>query len=182
MVTMSLPDFVMILVIFGFGAFGFAIGLIQVVGGLVGVVAAAWAGAYFYQPIGAKLAPYFMDNTTTAMVVAFIAIFLIVNGVVGLGFHILNRIFNILSFIPFLKSLNRLAGGLLGLLEGALLLGIVLQFASQLSPLPWVNLLVENSIIAKWLLAFIDQLAPFLPKLLESAPSAPPLPYGAEVI
>lgn len=181
MITLSLPDFVMILVIICFGAFGFAMGLIQVIGGLVGIFAGAWIASMFHVALGAKISEYVLGNQTTANTVAFILIFVLVSRLSGLIFYLVNRVFRILSFIPFLKSLNRFGGGLLGLLEGALLLAVILQYAAHYTPLPWVETLLKHSVVATWLRALVDLLAPLLPAVLQSSPIPLPLPFPLQI-
>lgn len=178
MVTLSVPDLVMLLVIVGFGAFGFALGLIQVVGSLVGMVAGAWLANLWYPALGSAIARYLPWGKSVVDNVAFVTIFLLVNRLFGLVLFVANRVLNLLKFIPFMKSLNRIGGGVLGLLEGVLMLGIVLEFASKLSPLPWVGTLLEQSVVAPLILAIVHLLTPFLPSVFTSVPSAP-LPVNA---
>lgn len=173
MVTLSLPDLVMLLVVVGFGAFGFALGLIQVVGSLVGMVAGAWLANLWYPVLGSAIAQYLPWGKPVVDNVAFVTLFLLVNRLFGLVLLVANRVLNLLKFIPFMKSLNRIGGGVLGLLEGVLMLGVVLEFASKLSPLPWVNTLLEQSVIAPLILAVVHVLTPLLPSVFSPTPVAP---------
>lgn len=181
MVTLSLPDFVMVLVIVGFGAFGFALGLVQVVGGLVGIIAGAWISSTFYRPLGAAIGQYF-PGRGAGDAAAFVILFVLVNRASAAVFFVINRIFRLLSFIPFLKSFNRLLGGIFGLLEGALLLGIVVRVVEHFSAFPWVATIVSRSLIAGWLLALVELLAPLLPALLSVGQAPTPVPYGSPTV
>ncbi len=182
MVTLSLPDLVMLLVIVGFGAFGFALGLIQVVGSLVGIVVGAWLANLWYPVLARALTPYVPWGKPVLENVAFVILFLLVNRLFGLAMYVVNRVLNLLKFIPFMKSLDRIGGGVLGLLEGVLLLGVVLEFASRLSPLPWVNALVGQSVVAPWMLSAVRLLAPILPAIFGGAPRPPLPPDGSPQI
>ncbi|MDD5109796.1 MAG: CvpA family protein [Patescibacteria group bacterium] len=182
MVTLSWPDLVMLLVIVGFSAFGFALGLIQVIGSLVGIVAGAWLAVFFYPPLSQALAPYFLGHETAAIAVSFMLVFLLVNRACAFAFYLINKIFHLLSFIPFMKSFNRLGGGLLGLLEGALLLGVILQFSAKLSGLPWVDWVTAKSVVAPWLLRLVELLSPILPAILSAATKTLPIDVGTQII
>ena len=182
MVTLSLPDFIIVLVIFGFAAFGFALGLVHVLGGLVGIIAGAWLGNLMYLRVGQNLAPYVLGSDRAAAAIAFLIIFLLVNRLTAVAFSLLNRVVHLLSFIPFLKSLNRIAGGLLGLFEGVLLLGVVIRFSQQFWTPLWAQGWLEQSQFAGFLVAVVDLFQAILPAVL-GASARPPLPYdSAQVV
>ncbi|MDO8559816.1 MAG: CvpA family protein [bacterium] len=176
MITLSLPDFVMVLVIVCFGAFGFALGLIQVVGSLVGMVVGAWLASLSYSPLSKQLSQYFLGRAGAADATAFLVVFLLVNRLSAAVFFVLNRVFRLLSFIPFLKTFNRILGAAFGFLEGALLLGIILRAAQHFSAFPWVTQLTSESKIAGFLLALVQLASPLLPALLSVIRPATPVP------
>jgi uncharacterized membrane protein required for colicin V production len=78
------------------------------------------------------------------------------------AFSLINKVFNIFTFIPFLKSINRLAGAALGFLEGALILGLVLFFLSNF-PIAWLVDLINQSSVAQFLIKIAKVLWPLLP-------------------
>ncbi len=144
-------DIAIIVVLLYFFYKGFRNGLIQVFGGLVGLA----AGAYF----AGKYAGFFGDAAWIKFA-SFAMIFLLANRLTALLFYVLDRIFNFLAIIPGLKSINRLAGGLAGLIEGVIVLGILLYAAKRLDFMPFVKEIFEQSNFAQPL-ATVGQI--FLP-------------------
>lgn len=159
-------DLILILIIFVMVAYGFIMGLIEAVGSLAGLVLGAWLGSVFYQDFGNWLAPYLFGRKNLAYVVAFVIIYVFVAKLVGLIFWILNRVFKIIAIIPFLKTINRIAGAVLGLVEAVLILGVILIFLSHFPFSSWLTSQLARSQLAIWLMAIAKVLAPLLPKLL----------------
>jgi len=131
-------------------------------GGLVGVIVASVLASRWYDFLANKLLFIFAGHLNIARVVCFLLLFIIIWRLVGLLFNLINKIFNLFSFIPFLKTINRLAGGVFGFLEGALVLGLVLFFLTQF-PITWLTSLINNSTIAQFLIKIAKILWPLLP-------------------
>ena len=163
---LTILDLILVFLVFLAIAFGFITGLIQAVGGFIGLVLGAWAAGRFYEVVGVWLTPIFLGNSITARIVAFILIFTIVNRLVGLLFWIVGKIFNLVSIIPFTKSLNRILGALLGFLEGTLFLGVILYFVSQLSISEWWIQVINGSSVAGLMMAVAGILTPLLPEVI----------------
>ena len=162
----SILDLILILIVFILIAFGFALGLVQTFGALVGVVLGTWLAGMYYDEVAGWLQGIFLGNAVTAKVVAFILIFTISNRLVGLAFWLINKIFNIISIIPFAKSLNRILGAIFGLLEAVLGLGIILYFTSQIIPSEWWQGILAGSKFALLLIDWAAILTPLLPELI----------------
>jgi len=168
---LTILDLILILILFLFIAFGFALGLVQTIGALVGVVVGAWLAGVFYEPVGAWLEPILLGHGNTARIVAFIVVFVLINRLIGLVFWILNKVFNLISIIPFTKTINRLLGALLGLLEGTLVLGLIIYFVSRFEISEWFTEVLAGSQVAVWLAWVASILAPLLPELLRQLES-----------
>lgn len=165
---MTILDLILVLILFFFAFAGFFFGLISTLGSLVGTVAGVIiAGKYFGEfaiqlPIG---------NENLAKVVSFLIIFVVASKVIGLVFLLLDKIFKILSFIPLLKSLNRLAGLVLGLAEGAVVLGVTLVFIMRFPFADFLFPAIESSEVAGWLIHVGNILVPLLPDVVMQAKS-----------
>ena len=168
---MTLFDLVLVLIIFFFTVSGFWFGLIMTLGSLVGTVAGVLVAGHYFETLAVKLSGLAMGNAGVAKVFAFILIFLLVSRFVGFIFWIINKIFNIIAIIPFLKSLNRIAGGVLGFIEGVVVLGVVLVIAAKYITFQWYADAVLASKIAQWLMKYGDLLVPLLPKTTLEAQS-----------
>ena len=145
----TLADVILIALLLVFAMLGFVMGLIGTIGALVGLVAGIWVANTLYLPVAGWLTPIILGNTGAAKSIAFIGIFIIINRLVALAFWFVNKMFNIISLIPFLKTINRLGGAILGLAEGVLILGVgvyaIAKFAGQVG---WLTAALEGSKIA----------------------------------
>jgi len=150
----TLTDVILIVIVFGFAFIGFMMGLISAVGSLIGVILGYWAANSFYIGVGAWLSPYMMGNEAAANVVAFILIFALVNRALSIIFWLVNKIFNLVSIIPFLGSINKLAGAILGFVEGVIATGIIIYFIVSVGGnLTWLVNPLNDSQVAHWLIA-----------------------------
>lgn len=168
---LTIFDLILILILFLFIAFGFALGLVQTFGALVGVIIGAWVAGRYYEPFSVWLDPILLGQSVAAKIVAFIILFVVINRLVGLVFWVINKIFNIISIIPFTKMLNRLLGALFGFLEGVLVLGLILYFVSKFPISEWFNGVLAASKVALWLIKMASILTPLLPEILRQIKS-----------
>ncbi len=170
--NLSWFDLLLLLSIFGYVWGGFWAGLIQSVGGLVGLFVGAIVASRSYEHYAAWVSPVFNNNQVLAKAFAFILIFLIVTRLIGALFWLVNKIFNFIAIIPGLKFINRLGGAVFGFLEGALFIGITLQFISRLPiSTPFAGT-IAHSTIAKYFLDITGWLVPLFPKILKEAQNA----------
>ncbi len=162
-------DLLLVLTIFGYVWGGFWTGLIQSVGGIVGLFLGEIIASRNYVHFGDLMTPVFNGNHILANVFAFILIFLIVTRLVGLAFILVNRIFNFIAIVPGLKFLNRLGGAIFGFLEGALFIGITLQFISRLPISTPFATTLANSKLSHYFLSITAWLVPLFPGFLKQA-------------
>ena len=168
---MTFFDLILLLILFGFVWFGFWYGLIHTFGGIVSLIFGVIFASRWYEVIALKILPILGNNANLAKLAGFIIVFILARFVVFLLFRILNRIFDFLSFIPFLKTINRLAGAALGLIEGGLILGLILYFSTKF-PLGanWLKFLM-NSNVAPPLISFGKILLPLIPEAFKQIKS-----------
>ncbi len=149
----TLVDLILVGLLMIFAGIGLALGLIQAIGGLIGLAVGGWAAINFYAPVASWLTPIFFNQAALAKLVAFSLIFILASRLAGLIFWFFNKIFKIFSLIPFLGSLNRLGGFCLGLVEGILILGVLIfvtiRFFGDIS---WLIERLDQSRIAHLLL------------------------------
>jgi len=165
---MTILDAILLIILAGFVFYGLFFGLIRTLGSLVGIVAGAWLASHFYLQIFSWAEDLFFGYDNLGKVLTFIILFTIINRLVGFAFSLLDKTFNIISIIPFLKTINRLAGAIFGFLEGALVLGLILYVASRYAFIEhWFGGWLVNSEIAPFLLQFVEFLKPLLPEILK---------------
>lgn len=120
-------DIIILLIIIGFVWKGVKLGFIESLGGIVGVIIGLLAAGRWWQVAASSLEPLLGNNQWLSMIIGWALIFVLVNRLVALIFWIIDKIFHVVAIIPFLKSINSLLGGLLGLVEGFLLVGSIIS-------------------------------------------------------
>lgn len=173
---MTIFDTILLIILSGFVFFGLFFGLIRTLGSLLGVILGAWISSHYYLVVAAWIEPVFFGYNNLGKVLTFIILFSLINRLVGLAFALLDRAFDLISIIPFLKSINRLAGALLGFFEGALILGLILYVASKYAIIGnWFSGWMAGSEVVPYLLKFNEILLPLLPEMLKKLQSV--IPY-----
>lgn len=150
-------DLILILIVFTFVLFGLWFGLVHALGGLLGTL------------VGAVIAVKYFKRwavTNLGQVISFIVLFTLGSRITGFIFYGIERVLKVSNIIPGIKTLNRLAGGILGLAEGCIVVGIGLLFASKF---PFLALLTQigKSEIAQFLIGVGTTVLPFFPRVLK---------------
>lgn len=169
---MSIFDIVLLLIIAGFVFSGLSKGLIRLLGNLVGLIVGSFIASHFYLTFYEWGKHLLNGRENIGKVIAFIVIFTVAAKVTDWVFVLLEKLFNIVSFIPFTKLINRILGGALGLLEGSLFLGIIIFVASRYAVIGSLfgNQLITSK-IAPFLLKTVNIVMPVLPKALKALQS-----------
>ena len=169
---MLIFDVVLLILLAGFVFYGLFFGLIRTIGSLVALVAGVILASIFYDRVAVWANNFLPGHEVIIKVLVFIFLFVIINRLVSFGFSMLDRLFDLISIIPFLKTINRLAGAIFGFFEGALIIGLGL-FALKSYPLigSWFSGPMATSKIAPQFLNFIDVVKPFLPGVLNALKS-----------
>lgn len=163
---MPTVDLILLIILFGFVLYGFWFGLIHTLGGLVGVVVASILATRLYEPLGEWVNLIFGGSQNIVRVITFVIVFFLITRLVGFAFYIAERIFKFISIIPFLKSINRLLGAILGFAEGVFLVGGIL-FVIAVVPLgPRVEQALQYSNVARYLVGTYRVMTPLLPREL----------------
>jgi membrane protein required for colicin V production len=169
---MSWLDLIIIVMLAGYVFGGFKAGLIQSVGGIIGLLIGFFAASRWYLAWAPNFTGVVGGNELWAKVVAFIIIFFIATRVVAIIIWFVNKLFNLVAIVPGLKFMNRVTGAIFGFLEGALFIGLTIQFVNRL-PIPqsWADSL-HGSFMVPILLGITGWLVPFLPKALKESQKA----------
>lgn len=160
-------DAILLIILAGFIFYGLFFGLIRTVGSLLAVVIGVWLASLLYEPAYDWASGQWGAFGTLGKVAVFFLLYGLINRLVALGFSLLDHLFDLLSIIPFLKTINRLAGALFGLLEGALVIGLVL-YAISGQPVvgAWLSRSLSDSQAAPYFLKFIGLIKPLFPEVL----------------
>jgi membrane protein required for colicin V production len=169
---MSIFDVVLLISLAGFVFYGIFFGLIRTFGTFAGVLVGAFLASRFYLPAADWLNTFFFGYNNLGKVLVFILLFSLFNRVTGFVFYLLDRAFNLISIIPFLKTFNRLGGAILGFITGSLILGLILYVASRYALIESLfgQWLVDSK-VAPFLLKVGNMLLPLLPEMLKKLQS-----------
>lgn len=169
---MNNVDIILLAIIITFGLVGFFFGFIHTLGSMLGTV----LGVYFASRYYGVMADWIMGVTgwqgNTSKVVMFVIAFFLITRLVGVFFFFIEKIFNVLKFLPFVKTFNRLIGLLFGLAEGIITIGFIIFFIERFPLSAKIMSFLADSIIAPYVSGIASVLWPFLPegfRLLQSS-------------
>lgn len=162
---MTFFDLILLILLFGFVLYGFWFGLLHTVGALAGSFAGAFFAGVFFSPIGNFLASIW-GHELMMKGAAFVIIFFIFNRLVGFGFYILDRAYRILARLPYLHSLDKTLGGLVGLFDGILVIGLALFIFSRYPLGAWMEQALYNSEFTPWFIYSSRVLQYLLPEFV----------------
>lgn len=165
-------DSILLLALAGFIFYGLFFGLIRTLGSLAGVILGAWAASHWYLEFYNWVQSLAFGHENLGKVFSFIILFVLANRLIGFIFILLDKAFHLISIIPFLKTVNRLAGALFGLIEGGLVLGLLLYVVARYTIVTnWLGQAMTDSRLAPFLLKFTNVITPLLPDFLKQLES-----------
>jgi uncharacterized membrane protein required for colicin V production len=167
---MTIFDVILLIILGGFVMFGLWFGLIHTLGAIIGTFAGAFFAGLWYDGLGAWLESIF-GHPNLMRIFAFIFIFILANRLIGFAFYVLDKIFNFMTIIPFLKTINRLLGGILGFFEGVLVVGLSLFIIARFPLSDWFTTVLQASTVAPWFIGISKILQLMLPELLKQIQS-----------
>ncbi|MBU1180209.1 CvpA family protein [Patescibacteria group bacterium] len=164
---MAVVDFIFLVVLGGFVLFGLWFGLIHTFGSLIGTIAGIYLSSRWYDNVAVWAQGNFSGSISIWNFIAFIVLFILINRLIGFLFHLLEQGFDLITNLPFLKSINRLGGALLGLVEGAVILGAIIFMAKHV-PFGFEKA-IEASNFKGYFLDVFNVLLPLVPEALKAA-------------
>ncbi len=148
--------------------FGLWFGVVHTLGALFGVLIGAGIATRYFDYVAQWIQPFTGGPINVVRMVVFIILFILINRLVGFVFYILDKTFRFALMLPFLSGINRLGGMIVGLAEGALVLGLILYF-SEAYPISdnFAKMILEQSVVAGYLLNVAKILMPILPQAMQ---------------
>jgi len=165
---MNYLDIIFIIIILFFTFNGLRKGLVRVVGGILGIFVGIYLAGVFYLQFSEWLQTLTdLFGPTEANIISFIVVFIIANRLFAVIIFLLDTIVK----IPIINSVNKLLGGALGFLQGALIVTLIVTVFTNLGSLAGADNVISNSQIAPYSQKAITLIKPFLPKDLKSIPA-----------
>lgn len=169
---MSYFDIGLLVILVGFVGNGLSKGLIKLFGQVVGLIVASYVASHSYLIFYEWGKGFLGFSEGTEKFLAFVILFVLITSVVGVIFIVIEKVFDLISIIPFTGMINHLLGGALGLLEGSLSLGLILFVAVRYA---WIGSLLGHQLVdskvAPWLIKVATIIMPFLPDTLKALKS-----------
>lgn len=158
---MTFFDLILSLAVFAFVLAGLWFGLVHALGALIGLIFSVLIAGH-YAAAGT------FGTSNLARVLTFVILMILVNRLIGLIFWFIEKIFKVVSVIPFLKSFNALLGGALGFVEGVMVVGGGLYVAARFPVTTGFAGALSASKVGLWLVRAFGLLAPLLPPAIKS--------------
>ena len=171
---MSILDICLLIILIGFVLNGLFKGLICLLGRVVGLIIGAFVASHFYLQFFTWCESFYNGNDALGKILAFIILFIVATRLMDLVFKLIEKAFNLIAIIPGSRYLNNLAGAVLGFLEGALFLGLIIYVISRyafVGNLLGISDQLTNSVISPALLRIVDIILPILPEALKALKS-----------
>lgn len=167
---MELFDLILLILLGGFVMFGAWFGFFHTVGSLVGTVFGTLIAGNLYIPISNLIIVFFGDHQWV-FVFTFLVLFMIVSRLIGFGFFLFDKSFNIITKLPFINSIDRIAGAVIGFFEGVIVIGLTLFVAIHYDWGWTINNTISDSTLREWFMNASVLLQPLFPKALKELKS-----------
>jgi membrane protein required for colicin V production len=158
---MQFFDGVILVAFLGFCWFGFWRGLIETAGSILGIFIGVILASRWYDDLVAFFG--FRDNLGVK-IAAFIILLIVISKLAGALARLISKTFGAVAILPGLMFLNRLGGLILGAVEGALVLGIILNFIKTVSEATALSGSFANSELVSFFIIFSSWLVPLFPE------------------
>ncbi|MEN9558520.1 MAG: hypothetical protein RL141_889 [Candidatus Parcubacteria bacterium] len=128
---MFLFELLVLILLLGFAANGFRMGVVVTLGRFIGALVGFWAAKRF-AGVPVTVLGLFLP-LSWAYVASFLVIFSLANHLVGFLFGAVDRVFGVLTKLPLIKQVSQVAGLVIGIFEGIVVIGGVSYLLRQLS-------------------------------------------------
>lgn len=161
---MTLIDIILLVLLAGFIVSGFHAGLVHAIGSIVGVLVGAYVATHYSNEIALWVAAHtHVDIRAFGTWITFLLIFFVFARLFGVLFWFVEKTIGILVHLPVIASINSIGGGVLGFVEGVLVIGLSLYYAKYL-PVPEVAAAIKASQLAPQFVKTSQVLMPFIPE------------------
>ena len=144
---MNFADLIIVLLLLVTIGVGWRRGLIRSLGNLLADLVALFIAWRVFDLVAGWIDQILPWSKNACSVSAFILVFTIADIIFTTLIFIIDRIFNWLAFIPFLKTINRIGGGIFGLVRGGFLISIFLYLFVIFPEWTWLNQQIAGSIL-----------------------------------
>lgn len=162
-------DLILIVTLIVFMVWGAYKGLVGALGYVLGFIFGVTLSSRYY-PLLSKPLQSFFENTNPEIinVISFLIILGLISKIIS---FVLDLIFKVVSFIPFVKTINRLIGAGIGLIGGIVVIGSLIYMFSRYPFSSFIASSLPESVIAPILLTLFTPITFFFPEILKQLKS-----------
>ena len=161
-----LVDIILVIALLSIITSCYQAGMIKTLGGLIGLVVGIVVAGQYFEKLAELIMPLLKDSENLAKILAFAVIFIAVNGLIGLIVYVLDSTFNFISFLPFLKAINKMGGAVLGFLAGLLLIGLAIVLLDKFPFASYVQPYLESSRLVPIFAKVANLMMPLFPEVI----------------
>jgi len=164
---MSYFDIILLAIVAGFGLFGLWVGLVHTIFSLLGTLVGLFIASRYYEPMADWLMGVTGWSGNFSKVLMFIVAFILIAKLVSIVFWLLEKVLGIFTKLPIVSGINHILGGLFGLFEGVIILGIIFFFIARFPVGQNFMNMVDNSLVVPYLVQPIKILMPLIPNAVK---------------
>jgi uncharacterized membrane protein required for colicin V production len=147
---------------------------VRAIGILVGLVVGLWVAGRYYAVAGQWLVGWGLPEAFSSAA-GYIVMFIVATWGVSILVWMADRVFKFLAFVPGMKLVNNVLGGVLFLIEGIIIVGVALYVIGKFSaPGSSTQLALQNARIAPLVSAAAWVASPLIPASIEQFKSVVP--------
>lgn len=120
---MLIVNIVLVVILAAFAMNGAKNGVIRALGQLIGSILGYLAAKAWFGLLADILHSFLPGSLGIARFIAFIFLFMVVDQIIGMLFGLADKVFKILTWLPFISSINGFLGSVIGFCEGAAFVG-----------------------------------------------------------
>ena len=162
-------DILLVIALFSVIASSYQAGLIKTFGGIIGLIVGVVVAGEYFERLAVLIMPIFKNSENMAKIISFFLIFIAVNAVIALLVFVIDSAFDLISFIPFLKTINHLGGAVLGFVLGLFLIGLLIIMVDKFPFADFIRPYLENSRLVPVFTKIAQFVLPLLPEVIKKA-------------
>lgn len=162
-------DIIILIFLASFVIYGLYSGLVKMALNLIASILSIILSIKFYNYVYEFFPFLGFGSDGLGRVISFVLTLAIISFILSFAFKFLAKVLKIVRFLPIVSTLNRLLGGVFGLIQGSFIIGAILLLLSHYAFLSGlIDLLKANSEIAPVFIKAVYWLKPFLPEVFEN--------------
>jgi len=143
----SIVDLFIAIIIFAFLFYGFFFGFVHTLITLIGAIAGIYVASHIVDPVQNFLS-FIFGTGLIGKVILFIIIYILIVKLLGVIFWIVEKVWQVMKWVPLTGTIDRLLGMALGLIEGIIVVAAIIYYALIFLPADGIRTALETSFLA----------------------------------